>query len=100
MSERNGMPSDIIEISRMNGDFKNNYRTLLGALLYLRSVSAARGRSLLWVGENRAVRYVLCTKDDLHGEAAFAARQVLSKSRSSLSRPRVRRTLGAGMFAE
>jgi hypothetical protein len=42
--------SDLVEIARRNGDFKRNYGTLLGAFLYLRSLSAARGRSLLWSG--------------------------------------------------
>jgi hypothetical protein len=50
MSEHDETPSDIIEISRMNGDFKKNYGALLGAFLYLRSLSAARGRSMFWVG--------------------------------------------------
>jgi hypothetical protein len=43
-------PSDLVEISKLNGDFKRNYGTLLGAFLYLRSISAARGRSFLWSG--------------------------------------------------
>lgn len=30
--------SDLVEIARRNGDFKRNYGTLLGALLYLRSL--------------------------------------------------------------
>jgi hypothetical protein len=42
--------SELIEISKLNGDFKRNYGKLMGAYLYLRSVSAARGRSLLWTG--------------------------------------------------
>jgi hypothetical protein len=42
--------SELIEISKLNGDFKRNYGKLIGAYLYLRSVSAARGRSLLWTG--------------------------------------------------
>ena len=44
--------TDLIEIARRNGDFKRNYGTLIGAFLYLRSLSAAaaRGRSWLWIG--------------------------------------------------
>jgi len=42
--------SELIELSRLNGDFKRNYGKLIGAYLYLRSVSAARGRSYLWNG--------------------------------------------------
>jgi len=42
--------SDIVEIARRNGDFQRNYGTLLGAFLYLRSISAARGRPITWLG--------------------------------------------------
>lgn len=41
--------SELVEISKLNGDFRKNYGKLLGAFLYLRSVSAARGRSILWI---------------------------------------------------
>jgi hypothetical protein len=40
--------SELVEISKLNGDFRRNYGKLIGAFLYLRSVSAARGRSILW----------------------------------------------------
>jgi len=42
--------SELVEISKLNGDFKRNYGRLIGAYLYLRSVSAARGRPFLWSG--------------------------------------------------
>ena len=42
MSEPN---SELIEISKLNGDFKRNYGKLLGAVLYPHSISAARNRS-------------------------------------------------------
>jgi hypothetical protein len=42
--------SELVEISKLNGDFKKNYGKLIGAYLYLRSISAARGRSLFWTG--------------------------------------------------
>jgi hypothetical protein len=42
--------SELVEISKLNGDFKKNYGRLLGALLYLHSISAARGRSFVWGG--------------------------------------------------
>lgn len=42
--------SELVEISKLNGDFKRNYGKLLGAFLYLCSISAARGRSVLWGG--------------------------------------------------
>ena len=32
------------------GIFRRNYGILLGAFLYLRSISAARGRSWFWAG--------------------------------------------------
>jgi hypothetical protein len=41
---------ELVEISKLNGDFRKNYGKLIGAYLYLRSVSAARGRSLFWTG--------------------------------------------------
>ena len=50
MSHRTEPLSDIVEISKMNGDFRRNYGPLLGAFLYLRSLSAARSRSFLFVG--------------------------------------------------
>ena len=40
--------SELVEISKLNGDFKRNYGKLIGAFLYLRSISATRGRSCLW----------------------------------------------------
>ena len=40
--------SELVEISKLNGDFRRNYGKLLGAILYLRSISAARGRSIFW----------------------------------------------------
>jgi hypothetical protein len=42
--------SELVEISKLNGDFRRNYGKLIGAYLYLRSVSAARGRPWLWTG--------------------------------------------------
>lgn len=42
--------SELSKIAKLNGDFRKNYGPLLGAFLYLRSVSAARGRSWLWAG--------------------------------------------------
>jgi hypothetical protein len=45
MSDR---PSELVEISKLNGDFKRNYGKLIGAFLFLRSISAARGRPILW----------------------------------------------------
>lgn len=36
---------ELSKIAKLNGDFRRNYGKLLGAFLYLRSISAARGRS-------------------------------------------------------
>jgi hypothetical protein len=40
--------SEVVKISKLNGDFRKNYGRLLGAYLYLRTISAARGRSYFW----------------------------------------------------
>lgn len=45
-----GTSSDLSKIAKLNGDFRRNYGMLLGAFLYLRSISAARGRSWFWAG--------------------------------------------------
>jgi hypothetical protein len=51
MSEQLGGSSDLVEISKLNGSFKTNYGTLIGAFLYLRSINAARGdHRFLWTG--------------------------------------------------
>ena len=42
--------SELVQISKLNGDFRRNYGKLIGAFLYLRSISAARGRSWFWAG--------------------------------------------------
>jgi hypothetical protein len=50
MSEQFDPPSELVEISKLNGSFRRNYGTFIGAYLYLRSISAARGRSFFWPG--------------------------------------------------
>jgi hypothetical protein len=42
--------SELIAIAKLNGDFRKNYGKLIGAVLYLRSLNAARGRPLMWNG--------------------------------------------------
>ena len=42
--------SELVEIAERNGDFRKNYGTIIGAYLYLRSVSAVRGRFAFWSG--------------------------------------------------
>ena len=60
-------PSELVEISKLNGDFKKNYGKLIGAYLYLRSVSAARGRAYLWYGLLFTVFSTLATWLERHG---------------------------------
>ena len=50
MPEQSAPLSDLVEISKLNRSFKRNYGSLIGAYLYLRSVSAARGGSFFWNG--------------------------------------------------
>jgi hypothetical protein len=40
--------SELVDLCKLNGDFKRNYGKLIGAFLFLRAVSAARGRRVLW----------------------------------------------------
>ncbi len=49
MSEQSGR-TDLVHISRLNGDFRRNYGPLLGAYLYLRSIDAVRQRPFRWIG--------------------------------------------------
>lgn len=46
----NDTSSELSKIAKLNGDFRRNYGMLLGAFLYLRSISAVRGRSWFWAG--------------------------------------------------
>ncbi|MCP3442347.1 hypothetical protein [Bradyrhizobium sp. CCGUVB14] len=50
MADQAEAASELSKIAKLNGEFQRNYGTLLGAFLYLRSISAARGRSWLWGG--------------------------------------------------
>jgi hypothetical protein len=50
MAEEVQASSELSKIAKLNGDFRRNYGTLLGTFPYLRSVSAARGRSWFWAG--------------------------------------------------
>lgn len=49
MAEEVEAPAELSKIAKLNGDFRRNYGTLLGAFLYLRSISAAR-RASHWGG--------------------------------------------------
>jgi hypothetical protein len=50
MSDQEIAKSDLLEVAKLNGDFRKNYGLIVGAFLYLRSVSAARGGSFWWNG--------------------------------------------------
>ena len=44
MSDRDVTHSDLVEIAKRNGDFRKNYGVLIGAILYLHLINAARPR--------------------------------------------------------
>jgi hypothetical protein len=67
MSEQIETCSSLVEISKLNGDFKKNYGRLIGAYLYLRSISAARGRSFFWTGLILTVCSAVLTWLERHG---------------------------------
>ncbi|QHP70013.1 hypothetical protein EI171_23590 [Bradyrhizobium sp. LCT2] len=45
MADEVEVSSELSKIAKLNGDFRRNYGTFLGAILYLRSISAARKAS-------------------------------------------------------
>lgn len=59
--------SKLSRIAKLNGDFKMNYGMLLGAFLYLRTISAAGGRSWLWGGWLSLVCLAVLTWVSQHG---------------------------------
>jgi hypothetical protein len=48
VSDREVTHSDLVEIAKRNGDFRKNYGVVVGAILYLRSINAARPRLFWW----------------------------------------------------
>ncbi|MEY9182364.1 hypothetical protein [Bradyrhizobium sp. USDA 313] len=50
MGNKVEISSEVSKIAKLNGEFRRNYGALLGAFLYLRSISAASGRSWLCSG--------------------------------------------------
>ena len=48
MSDRDVTHSDLVEIAKRNGDFRKNYGLIVGAILYLGSINAARPRLFSW----------------------------------------------------
>ena len=59
MSERDVTHSDLVEIAKRNGDFRKNYGVLVGAILYLRSINAARPRLFWWQNAEAMVSLLL-----------------------------------------
>ena len=50
MQGQNHTYSEIVELAKLTGEFREHYGKVIGAYLYLRSLSAARGRSFFWTG--------------------------------------------------
>jgi hypothetical protein len=50
VSDQDAKYSDLVEIAKRNGDFRKNWGLIVGAFLYLRSISAARQKFLWWKG--------------------------------------------------
>jgi hypothetical protein len=48
VSDREVTHSDLVEIAKRNGDFRKNYGVVVGAILYLRSINAARPQLFWW----------------------------------------------------
>lgn len=61
--------TELSKIAKLNGDFRRNYGKILGAFLYLRSISAARGRSWFWAGLFSVVCSAVLTWVGRHGLA-------------------------------
>ena len=50
MADQQVRSSDLVETARRSGEFRKHYGVMLGAFLYLSSISAARPRSIWWSG--------------------------------------------------
>jgi TRAP-type uncharacterized transport system fused permease subunit len=50
VSDQDAKNSELVEIVKRNGDFRKNYGLVVGAILYLRSISAARRSYSWWKG--------------------------------------------------
>ncbi|WP_426413466.1 hypothetical protein [Bradyrhizobium ganzhouense] len=72
MAEEVQASSELSKIAKLNGEFRRNYGTLLGAFLYLRSISAARGRSWLLSGLASIVGSFLLAWIAKHGPSWFS----------------------------
>lgn len=67
MAEQSRPTSDLVHISRLNGDFRRNYGSLLGAYLYLRSIGAVRQRPFRWIGIFSLIGSVVAAVIARHG---------------------------------
>jgi hypothetical protein len=59
--------SELVAIARLNGDFQKNFGRLIGAFLYLRSITAASGRLPFWSGLLVAALSVILAWIERHG---------------------------------
>ena len=63
--------SELVALARLNGDFQKHYGKLIGALLYLRSISAAQGRPPIWMSLAMAALWAAVAWLEGHGAAWF-----------------------------
>jgi hypothetical protein len=63
--------SEMVEIAKRNGDFRQNYGKIIGAYLYLRSINAVRGQSAFWNGLMFTVITVALSWLEKHGWSFF-----------------------------
>lgn len=71
MTDRTEDAGELSKIAKLNGDFRKNYGILLGAFLYLRSISAARGRSWFWAGVTSLISSAALGWLSRHGPALW-----------------------------
>lgn len=50
MADEVDTSSELSKLAKLNGDFRKNYGTFIGAFLYLRTMSAARRNPWFWAG--------------------------------------------------
>jgi hypothetical protein len=65
--------SELVPLAKLNGDFRKHYGRFIGALLYLRSISAARGRPFLWSGVLGTLVSAAATWLERHGFSSWHA---------------------------
>lgn len=50
MADEVDTSSELSKLAKLNGDFRKNYGTFIGAFLYLRTISAGRRSPWFWAG--------------------------------------------------